>query len=218
MLFIIGYFIGKAIEKKETKEETEQASEFDIEENFSYSDLHDNKDQMEEDQQVKEENEPMHDHYEFENPEEDFNENAEQEINTLENFFTKEEIEKARKVSKDFIKALYTFDGDNPTKNITEALKFVTEPFKEKLQGNIIRPTHNYFSREYTDIFVYEPYNPTEEVMNLKVRVEGKVLNSSGQEVRSEIVEYDLKLVPFEDTFKINDYSFTTFRQGDKES
>jgi hypothetical protein len=214
MLFIIGFLIGKSNEKKEEVED-ENTEEMDTETGLSYSDLHrstdDNEEQVNSETEL-EDDQPMDEHYEHDNPEIDFDINAEREINILEDYFSKEEIDKAKEVSESFIKALYTFNGDTPTKHINEATKFVTEALSDEIKGKIIRPTHNYYSRKLTDIFVYEPYNPTKEEMNIRVRVEGKVFNSNGDETKTEILDYDLILTSFEDTFKINDYSFISYR------
>lgn len=215
MLFIIGFFIGKSDEeKKEVNSEETEETNTDV--GLSYSDLHspikENEEHMEVSETQTEEEQPMHEQYEHENPEIDFDENAEVEINILEDFFSKEEIDKAKEVSESFIKAFYTFNGDTPTKHIDEALKFVSDSLSEELKGEIVRPTYNYYSRNFTEIFVYEPYNPKEEEMNIRVRVEGEVFNSDGEQTRTETLDYDLKLIPYEDTFKINEYSFITYR------
>lgn len=225
MLFIIGFYIGKSNEDKanenlleETieRENNKEENEIDLEGGFSYSDLIGTNVEHEENEsslvQEADENTTKHGKYEHENPEVDFDEKAEREINILEDFFTKEEVEEAKKVSELFVKAFYSFNGTKPLEHIENALEFATESLQEEMRGQVTRPTHEHFLKEYKEVFVYEPYNPQRKSMILKVRVEGTIFNSEGEEVRDEILEYDLILVQFEDTFKIDKYTYRTFR------
>lgn len=214
MLFIIGYIIGSLDDKEKT--ENEQAIEDNKKnetsegEGLSYSDLHEN--QQDDSSHSSEKDEPMHEDYTLQDPEVDFNENAEREISILEDYFSQDQIDKAKELSKAFITALYSFDGDNPKQHIEKAFSYVTDSLKQKIKGNVVRPTYNYHSRRYTEIFVYEPYNPSGDYMNIKVRIKGNVYNSNGEKTKEEILDYDLKLIPFEGTFLIDDYSYLTFR------
>lgn len=206
MLFIIGFFVGKAEENKKKNEQEQQAIE-NKEDGLSYSDIYGD---PQEDQENEEDHEddPLHDHYNYENPELFLDENAEREVNILEDFFTKEEIIEAKKVSEEFIKNYYPFDGDNPIKHIENSFKFCTDDLKEKLSRGNIKPVADYYSRNYIEISVFEPYDPAENEMIINVRVTGEVFNAEGKKVDNELVEYELNLIPYENTFKIKDYSY----------
>ncbi len=206
MLFVLGYFIGKSAEKEENKnDKIEEVKN----EGFSYSDMENDKEKKTEN---VEENEPSHEEYKQENPEVDFDENAEIEVNVLSNKFTQEQINEAKNVVQKFTEAYYPFDGNNPTQSIENAKPFVTEELLNKIVGQVVRPTFEYFSRKPIKIEVYEPYEPEKEIMNLIARVTGEVYNADGALSNKETVEYNIKLVPFENTFKINDYTYTSLR------
>lgn len=219
MLFIIGFLIGKSNETDKTNKETQQQEETEnMVDGFSYSDLNNKGNQNSSNDEQNNENKPMHKAYEQENPEVDFNKNAEREVSVLEDYFNKKEIAKAKKVTKAFLKAYYPFNGDKPTKNIEKALKYSSEKLQEDITGKVVKPTYEFFKREITEIEVYEPYDPSGEQMELKARVKGKIFNSKGKLTEKEILEYDLKLISFKDTFKVDDYSYTTLNLGANEN
>jgi hypothetical protein len=210
MLFIIGFYIGKS---EENKENDKNQSEPKVEDNLTYSELHKgdiSENKIREDEMKGdgiEEDMPMHGQYESGNPE-DFVERNDKDIVTLETYYTKEEVSEAKRIAENFVKVYYPFDGDDPMKNIEESLKYVSDDLKQKFTIQMARPIDNYYSRTYTDIHVYESLNPEEKEMRLNVRVEGEVYNSKGQKVKDEICDYQLKLVPFEDSFRIDSYYY----------
>lgn len=219
MLFIIGFFIGKSGDNQEAEEQMVQETE-SMEEGFSYSDLQDNE---EIDTEIKKETEefegeePMHGEYKHDNPEVDYDEDAKIEVSTLKDAFSQKQINQAKEVSEKFVELYYAFDGDNPTKHIEKVKQYGTEQLLNKITGQIIRPTAEYYSRKPLEIEVFEPYEPEENTMHLKARVIGEVYNSEGEITKEEIAEYDIKLIPTEDSFKVNDYTYQTYIQGEIE-
>lgn len=207
MLFIFAYFIGKSSDsEKKDKKETSQDTEEVQQEDFSYSDLN----------KVEEEESKDGEHYTQENPETDYNPNAKQEVNVLSDSFTEDQINQAKKNVQQFIEAYYPFDGKNPTQHIEKAKQFMTEKMQKEVEGQIVRPTNDYYSRKPTKIEIYEPYNPEKGKMNLVARVEGEVYNSKGTLTKKETVEYNITLVYEDNTFKVSNYDYTSLK-GDTE-
>lgn len=205
MLFIIGFIIGKHDESNAESANNELQNNVEEKTNVANDKL---KNFNEDKKTKKEEAEPM-DEYEEEDPADDV---EEQEINTLEDYFSKDEIKKAKQTSEKFVSTYYPFDGDNPTKNADKAIKYCTDKLKQELTNQITRPTNDFYSRKTKEISVYEPYKSKKDEMVFNVRVTGEVYNAKGKKVRTENVEYQLVLVPDGDTFKVDEYLYSSLR------
>ncbi len=206
MLFIIGFMLGKQEESNSAnEEETHSETSYD---GFSYTELQGSEnDNIQNDSHEAENNEPMDD-YEMEDPESDFDKNVEREVRVLEDYFTNEEVEEAKEVAIQFVENYYSFNGEIPLENIENAMEYVSEDLQETIKAKVIRPTADYYKRETISIEVYEPYNPSSEDMELSVRVKGEVFNMEGDVTKEETIDYHLKLIPFEDTFRVNEMSY----------
>lgn len=187
MLFIIGFIIGKHNESNAESANNELQNNVEEKTNVANDKLKN----FNEDKKTKKE---------------------EQEINTLEDYFSKDEIKKAKQTSEKFVSTYYPFDGDNPTKNADKAIKYCTDKLKQELTNQITRPTNDFYSRKTKEISVYEPYKSKKDEMVFNVRVTGEVYNAKGKKVRTENVEYQLVLVPDGDTFKVDEYLYSSLR------
>lgn len=219
VLFTFGYKEGKQFNEQQAKAEkiAEEKAEKTNEGGFSFSDLED--DEHSKDEQntpqghelEEDENEHLHGTYEYEdNPTADYDENAEVEMPQLSDYFDQEQIQNAKNVSEAFVSAIYPFDGHNPSRSVEKATDYTTDILKSQLTGKIPRPTDSYFSKELNNIEVYEPFNPTDDYMNLRVRVEGKVFDKDGKKTKEEVAEYNMKLISSDDTFKVDNYEYST--------
>lgn len=68
------------------------------------------------------------------------------------NKLTKKDMEEARKVAENFLRAYLNFSGDDPIKHIEEAKPFMTEKLYEKLAENPPRPTAEIQNQKFVEI------------------------------------------------------------------
>lgn len=225
MLLIFGYVLGQQVEEREARliEEQEKQQELiEQEKGYSVADLEKQQKQAKEAsaREIAEElpdkefeNEPMHEDYEYaDDPTVDFDKNVEREINSLEDFFTTEEIEQATKTAKDFIQAFYAFNGDKPMEHIENAKEYMTERLYNQLSGGIPpRPSDETYSKEVIELEIYEPYNPNDdENITLVARISGDVMDFKGNKSKEEVTEYEIKLVLKDDNYKVDKYEVTS--------
>ncbi len=210
MLLVFGFIRGKSLENEQDTGTNDGKA--NVEEGFSYSDIN-NPDSIGNDSNSLQPQTNRRKDMAMDSYEDDPNiteVSGEREVNVLADFFSESEINRAKEVSKQFVKSHYQFNGDQPNEHIEKASQFVTDDLKAKMTTNlIVRPTNDNYRRRIVGLEVYESYNPTsKEFLNLIARVKGEVLNIEGEITKREMVEYDLKLVPFEDTFRINEYTY----------
>lgn len=215
----IGFYTGKKVEEREKamQEELEDQQTLEGQQRGGYS-----VSELEEQRKEKEQEElktrmeemgeepfdDMHGEYEYlDDPKADFDENAEVEISVLEDIFTKEEIEQASETAESFVRAFYGFDGDNPTKHMENAKKYVTETLYQEISRAIPRPLDNYYKTEVKEVEVYEPYQPSnEEKMVLIARVVGEVFDFEGKTVKEETSEYHMLFELEDNEYKVDKY------------
>lgn len=217
MLFIFGYFIGKANERTENNAKLRLTEEIKIEneEGFSYLDLTKNySESAYSTDQHAVEGKPMDETTDVD-PYADFDPNSKREVNILADFYTLEQINAAKDVTRLFIQNFHSFNGDQPSQHIDLASLYVTEELRNSITGKIIRPISNFYSRNIIKLDIYEPYNPSGEDMILNARVEGEIFNSKGELVKKEIVDYEIKIIWIDNAFKVSNYTYTTLNRGD---
>lgn len=203
MLLIVGFLVGKNIEEKEEKAKQSQNRNETYTEKYSYSGSDSNSNNSSDFSNKKN----SHEHYEFDNPEVDKVDVPSQQPKTLEDFFSKEDLEKSKKVAEIFIKNYYQFNGDNPLEHIKKSEKYMSKELLNKLKTNMIRPTQTIYKKELTYIEVYEPYNVSNEYITWNVRVKGKVFNIQGEFSKEEIYDYSLKMIKENNEYKVDKFA-----------
>ncbi|GAB3051293.1 hypothetical protein [Virgibacillus ainsalahensis] len=123
-----------------------------------------------------------------------------------ENHFPADSIADSRQAAQTFTENYYAFRGDEPTEHIEQAKPYMTTELYQELSKETPRPTAAVYRKEVEELNVYEPYEPSEEQFIWKVRVKGKVYDSSGDVTAEENVDYTLKIKQTKGTFKVENY------------
>ncbi|MFC2947579.1 hypothetical protein [Virgibacillus sediminis] len=121
-------------------------------------------------------------------------------------YFSKEAIEASRQAARNFVEKYYSFQGEEPLEHIENAKPYMTDDMYEELKNENPRPTAAVSYKEVETIDVYEPYEPTEEHLIWKVRVQGNVFDSGGNKTAEESMDYTLQMEEEEGSFKVQNY------------
>lgn len=129
-------------------------------------------------------------------------------IKKYSSYFPQEDLEASEKVAKQFVKAYYEFDGENPSSHVNRAKRFMTDVLYSQLADEIPRPTISTFRKEAHQVKVYEPFNVSGKQLVWMARVTGTVHGEDGKKTKDEVMEFRLTMVN-ETDFKVDDVAIT---------
>lgn len=127
---------------------------------------------------------------------------------SYEEIMGKELAKKTSKLAHDFIKIYYNYNGKEPSKYIEKSKKYMTTILYNELMGDLERPTHFEFTRDFVSADIHESSDFRAEDIDTYVPyivyVTGKVTDVLGEETKNVTDVFLLILTKVDGDYKVD--------------